>query len=480
MSDVLAVRDVMTGVTGALVGIPIDKNRILYFEDAVLYQRRLVKVFINDTRHYAATDRCEEDLLNACISDCARLRWDRFCKPAKQGHLGFAQVMPKDKDCSVSRPIVPNCGHPLARLFNMAARGLAFMLQNANLTHYNLFTTQAFVAKLAECSEVVADMVNSGQVQDVCIAQSDVKDMYTEISHAEIESCVAALLQCWRDSRKPAVLSVTKSGRRGVYPGRTCDRRTAASMDVHTITQIVLYELRHAFFHVGCDTIMQQVIGVSMGSKGGPVLAWCVCMVNEHKFHSTLGADARHLRVYRYFDDVWQLLMVPSAVPDSQEWVADKVAALERDCYPASLRLLRNSLGHSAEMLSCTTQVVGGELVCVHRSKNSKYLSQGLPPRFACFLPYATAHARSRTILRNGLIGLFHRLHMDTQPRDVPLLLPVLLAYDAELHTLQYPRNSLLNAFESFRRHAKVSEGTNSQLWYNLYRSFAQHKRSAS
>ena len=121
-----------------------------------------------------------------------------------------------------------------------------------------------------------------------------------------------------------------------------------------------------------------------------------------------------------------------------------------------------------------------GELVCVHRSKNSKYLSQGLPPRFACFLPYATAHARSRTILRNGLIGLFHRLHMDTQPKDVPLLLPVLLAYDAELRTLQYPSNSLLNAFESFRRHAKVSEGTNSQLWYNLYRSFAQHKRSAS
>jgi hypothetical protein len=55
-------------------------------------------------------------------------------------------------------------------------------------------------------------------------------------------------------------------------------------MNVQTIVQIVLYELQHAFFHVGCKHIMQQVIGVSMGSKGGPVLAWCVCMVNEHRF----------------------------------------------------------------------------------------------------------------------------------------------------------------------------------------------------
>jgi hypothetical protein len=81
--------------------------------------------------------------------------------------------------------------------------------------------------------------------------------------------------------------------------------------------------------------------------------------------------------------------------------------------------------------------------------------------------------------MRTGLIGLLHRMHMDTQPKDVPLLLPVLLAYDVELSTLGYPSNSLLNAFKKFRRHAKVSQGTNSQLWYDLYLSFARQKRCA-
>lgn len=46
-----------------------------------------------------------------------------------------------------------------------------------------------------------------------------------------------------------------------------------------------------------------------------------------------------------------------------------------------------------------------------------------LVPHFACFLPYASAHARRLTVMRTGLTGLLHRMHMDTQPKDVPVLL---------------------------------------------------------
>jgi len=340
-----------------------------------------------------------------------------------------------------------------------------------------LFTTQEFVKGLADISGVVSDMVHSGEVREVRIAQSDVKDMYTGISHAEIESCVTELLDRWRSSRKPLVLGITKAGRKGVTPGYTSDRRRCASMRVETIVEIVLYELRHAFFHVGSEHIMQQIIGVSMGSKGGPVLAWCVCMLNEHRFHSGLGADARYLRVYRYFDDVWQLLLVPEAERDSEQWVQHHVEALEHNCYPASLRLIRNSLGPEADMLACSTSVVGAELQCVHKSKNWKYLQQGLPPRFACFLPFASAHARRQVVTRNSILGLFHRMLMDTQPKDVHLLLPLLLSYDAELRFLQYPSHYLLSVFGKFLKHTKVSQSPYSQKWFDLYSSLASYKQ---
>lgn len=79
-------------------------------------------------------------------------------------------------------------------------------------------------------------------------------------------------------------LSVNKAGRRGFKPGYNSDTRTAASMRVQKIASIlILYELKHAYFHVGCEKIMRQVMGVVMGSKGGPVLACLVCLHDERE-----------------------------------------------------------------------------------------------------------------------------------------------------------------------------------------------------
>lgn len=209
-------------------------------------------------------------------------------------------------------------------------------------------------------------------------------------------------------------------------------------------------------------------MGVAMGSKGGPVLAWCVCMINEYRFHSTLGVDSRHLRVYRYFDDVWQLMIVPR-LEQSEDWVSNKVAALQSSCYPTSLRLIQNSQGHTAEMLSCRTEIVGNSLTCVHRSKNARYLQQGLKPRFANFVPFASAHAKRRTVMRNICLGLLHRMYMDTKPSDVHLLLPVLQCYQTELQLAGYPVYFFSSVVTLFSRHSKVA---NSQAWQDLFVAF--------
>jgi hypothetical protein len=131
----------------------------------------------------------------------------------------------------------------------------------------------------------------------------------------------------------------------------------------------VLYELKNAFFHVGKAHVLQQVIGVSMGSKAGPVLAWAVCMVNEHQYHAALGADTRFIHVKRYFDDVRQLVLVP---PDKgEEWACRHIQQLLLNCYPSSLRLILNSSGHTADMLGCTTLFIAGQLHCLHKNKNA-------------------------------------------------------------------------------------------------------------
>jgi hypothetical protein len=464
-----AVKSVRRQLRG-LVGVPIDKNRLLFFEDVSAYRQRLISTFIEDTKHYQPVARSEGVVLAECLATFDERKWAQFMPFNPKGRLGFAQCLPKDKDCSLSRPIVPNCSHPMGRLYNMAARGWAYVLRNLRLTHYNLFTTQQFVQQLACISPVVADMIGTGQASGAVIAQSDVKDMYTEISHADIDRCVAAVFDAWTQSGGAPVLCITKSGRCGVSTGRTRDTRQAVTMPLSTVRDIMLFELHNAYFRVGKAHILHQGMGVSMGSSGGPVVAWNVCMVSEAKFHATLGADERFIKVYRYFDDVWQLLIEPTGAGVS--WVDDAVRSLQHQCYPASLRLILNSVAQSAEMLSCITRVGGdGVIHCLHRCKNAaSWLSQG-KPRFANFIPYASAHAHRRRVMRTSVLGMLHRIYMDTLPEDVPRLMPVLLCYACDLMHVGYPPDFLYQVFGAFMRHPKVRD---SRQWWLLHAEYGQ------
>jgi len=469
--EVIAVRRQLRN----LVGVPIDKNRLLYFEEIEAYRMRLRQTFVMDTDHYAAVLDDERTILKRCKADYVRLGWPRFATFKSSGSLGFAQVLPKDKDCKLNRPIVPNCSHPMGQLFNMAARGLAFILQHCKLSHYNLFTTQQFVAQLAVSSQVVADQVHNGAVCDVLLSQSDIKDMYTNIEHSSIYDCVKLVLDRWLDQRRPhgsSSLCITKRGRRGVCFGRTKDRRVAVTMPARTIVNVVLYELKHAFFKVGTANILQQRIGVSMGSRSGPVLAWAVCMVSEHAFHMTLGADARFIHTTRYFDDVYQLILVPVDTPASgaTEYARSVVDKHAQQCYPQSLRLIQNSFGYAAEMLACSTSVGPDRaLHCMHRNKNAKYLMAGLRPRFACFVPFHSAHAGGLKLMRNTVLGMFHRMLQDTLPSDVQWLLPVLLCYHMELAHGGFPSGFMAKVFRAFLASPRIQD---TRPWRALYRAY--------
>jgi hypothetical protein len=147
------------------------------------------------------------------------------------------------------------------------------------------------------------------------------------------------------------------------------------------------------------------------------------------------------------------------------------VTALQSDCYPASLRLIQNSLSTEAEMLACHTSINEGSLVCIHRSKNAKYLQQGLPPRLANFLPYASGHACRTSVMKNTGLGLLHRIYMDTTPGDVLLLLPVLVSYQTELCSVGYPPSFLLSVFKRFLQHPKVA---GCHDWHLLYQQYSQ------
>lgn len=295
---------------------------------------------------------------------------------------------------------------------------------------------------------------------------------YSEILHAAISSSVHYIRNKWLADHRHDSLCINKFGRRGVCLGKSKNSAVAVTMAVDTIIEIVLYELKHAFFHVGKAHVLQQVIGVSMGSKAGPVLAWAVCMVNEHQYHTALGADTRYIHVKRYFDDVWQLVIVPTG--KGKEWADGHIQKLLLDCYPSSLRLILNSCGHTAQMLGCITLFIAGQIHCLHKNKNAVRGDLGsdqpaIP--VTSIIPYSSAHARRTSVMRNTVLGLLHRMHMNTLDQDVLMLLPVLMSYSAEFERAGYPRKFVLRCLPAFLRHTKIQSN---EKWRRLATQYSE------
>ena len=115
--------------------------------------------------------------------------------------------------------------------------------------------------------------------------------------------------------------------------------------------------------------------------------------------------------------------------------------------------------------------VYNGTLQCIHKCKNAKYVLAGQQPRFAIFVPYASAHACRKKVMRTNMLGLLHRLLMDTLPADVLRLLPALQCYTIEMRAAGYPVFSLLSAYTQFLKHPKVVQ---SQQWRKLYMQYAR------
>jgi hypothetical protein len=72
--------------------------------------------------------------------------------------------------------------------------------------------------------------------------------------------------------------------------------------------------------------------------------------------------------------------------------------------------------------------------------------------------------------MRTTVLGLLHRMHMNTLAQDVPMLLPVLLSYSADFERAGYPRNFLLRCLPAFLRHIKIQSNVK---WHVLATQFA-------
>jgi hypothetical protein len=432
---------------------PLDKNtKCIFVETPNSYATRMHRTFIQDS-HYSHVHISEMSIMKMMKTTYANNKWNRLGSFSRNCGLGFAYVLPKNKDpIGKDRPIVPATRHPLRKILRLAAKAWLYIISKAIFKHFNICATYELRQFIARTN------------RDVCCQPTliafDVKNMFTELKHEHIISALTFIIHKTTDHYHCRAVTVSKLGDKKAWFGRSPNRQSCTTFSFKTLMQLARFELENTYFKVGTSVILKQNVGLSMGGYLSPPLAMIMAMVAEYKWLCTLGADEKFISGVRYVDD--GLVVINS---NDVHIVLNIIGSLLTRCYPEGLELEVTDLGFSCQMLECKINSKNRRLHIWHHNKNAVSILSGHEQVIKKFIPWTSGYPHK--LLFNVIIGLFHRMFENTGAHDVRHLLTALVSYKLELRHLGYPENLIFKAFQNFMCHQKCREYLNS--WRSLF-----------
>jgi hypothetical protein len=400
----------------------------------------MMALYIKDV-HYERVYFREHELILAYQLEWQARGWNAIAPIYGKGKASPAYYLPKNKDILKNRPIAPSCHHPLKNVYSVASRALTFVLEFVDFDHFNLPATTAMKSWLVKCNE----MLSSPECKGTSVVGHDVKQMYTELVHEKVVDAMVWLIDRAKEQSAAHVLAVRRRGRRGVAWGRNFDKRKYTALTLDQVLDVACYELKHTFLKVG-RVFLWQRIGLAMGGFLSPAMAQGTCAVSEYSWLKSLGADRKLVSGMRYMDD-------STLVCGGGPAVAERIIESYRsECYPEGLILecTGNASVEALEILECIVTVKHGLLHMRHRNRNEAALAELHSPKgalpFKKVIPYDSVVPLSTK--RSAVIGLLHRLEMNTSPGDWLSIVECLLNYQYEHVSLGYPRLFLLQCIQ--------------------------------
>jgi hypothetical protein len=423
---------------------------VMFIEPVTEYAHRMNVTFLSD-HHYQTSGLSENQILDLSRHAFRQFKWSKLGNPL-QGHLSFAYVLPKDKDpVNKSRPIIPSIKHPLRRILNIAARAWCFVLVNLKFSHFNILAVKELKEfTIRTCTWAEADCNLIG-------VSFDIKNMYTELRHCDILNALWWLLQESRKQFKYQSVIVQKKGRQGVCFGKNSDTSVFVTVKIKKLFNLAKFELENMFFKVGCDVIMKQTVGLAMGGFQSPSLAMILAAVSEHRWLTSLGSDSHFIRGARYIDDA--LVVFKNGTHFCH------LESLLSQCYPKGLDLECTGYGTRFQILEATV-CLNPEIGCYHFNKNTEGILITGTQNYRRFIPWSSQHPRR--ILFNVVLGLLHRVWMNTSYPNIRELFIQLLSYRLELQGLGYPARIFKNAAKRMLECDKVRTDRYAPLWRQL------------
>jgi hypothetical protein len=424
---------------------PLDKNgKCVFIEDVKSYGTRMHRSFIEDP-HYDRIHRSAEDILDDMQNFYKKKKWKRFGPFSAKSDLGYAYVLPKNKDpIGKDRPIIPATKHPLRKTLCLVSRIWLYIFKRVKGPHFNITATHDL--------KVFVESLNLRNACDWHLISFDVKNMFTELDHLDILTSLEWMLSLARKQLKSNIFSIFKSGSKEVFMGHSSSKKQLAVFRLKDILQFAKFELENTFFRVGTTIILKQKKGISMGGYQSPPMAMIVAAAAEHKWMSSLGADQKYIRGARYVDDG----VVFFDLNRLKQPLDVYVEALKNDVYPPSLELEITGQGLHTQILEAEVHIQPSCVTLRHFNKNATSVLLGDGQKIRKFIPWSSAHSKS--LFRNVILGLLHRMSFNTTVDSINTLAWAWKAYVIEMKTLCYPSSVIKEAIMKFLCHTRIQE----------------------
>lgn len=400
-----------------LVCCPLDKNTGCMFLCCPCYHEQALRTTYTENKAYSKSAKTALTILDRWETFYDKNNYSKWYNyPTRvegdDSNLPTGYILPKNKDIKKTRPIVSYFKHPFKRVLNSAGRALLHILECTKEPHFNMSNVSDLMPRVEKINKKYThDNGTTCNLACVCL-NGDLANMYTSLDHGSIRKAVQWLLDSVRSSSRRSEVSVPafKMGEKAHLgrSGESDSKRINFTFD--ELINVIKFDLKNSYFKIG-DRILQQRVGIPMGSPLSPALAQIVCAYYEAQTLANAARDGitNPVEGIRYVDDLTALIYYDPAVPASKV-DAEELARRIQNGYHPNMDLEVENTDMPFKFLSSILRVNKNKCKITSRfhNKNKKQIKQGKPQLFPTYQHYHS-HAPARQKM-SVVISSIHRI----------------------------------------------------------------------
>jgi hypothetical protein len=434
-----------------LVVSPLDKNTGCMFLCCPCYHDKHLRKTFTENTSYSTSKHAPIIILDRWETFYDKHNYSKWFNYPRRvagddSSLPTSYVLPKNKDVKKDRPITSYFKHPFKRVFNATGRALLHILAKTDKPHFNMGNVSDLMIKLEKLNNDSRSSSNLLKPRACLCLNGDLANMFTSLDHASIRKAVRWLLDSVRETSRRREVSVPMSKTGGpIHLGRSGDADTKRiTLTFDEILEIVDFDLNNTYFRVG-DTVLQQKVGIPMGSPLSPAIAQIVCAYYEYHtiLQARLDGITNQVDGARYVDDLTAVIYYDPSSEASQR-DANLLAKRIQFGYHPNMELEVENTDLPFKFLSSVLEI--DKETCIFDSrfhnKNQEQIKRREPqifPTYQHFHSYAPIRQKSSVV-----ISSIHRIgNACNTTHSVQNAFNLLCV---ELKQLRYPTKVIVNA----------------------------------